>query len=175
MEVPSHTQPLPALPAIGAREDLPRRAGEHGLRTIDADRRVVNVGVAEPTGDARPALTAVTTAPHPVDLHTRPHDAVIQRVDGQRRHPRDAYVRTFFGHLGPELLPMSAAIGRAEERRRPRAGKDRLRVRRVVSDLPDVERIHRRVEMLEMLAPVLAAVDAVIGAGEDGPRLFRVG
>src|SRR5215469_6091015 len=103
-------QTLPALTAIGAREDLPRGAGQHGFGAIVADRRVMDVGIIEPAGDPRPALAAIAAAPYPVDLDPRPHDAVVRRVDAQRRHSRNADVRAFFGHVGAELLPMSPAV-----------------------------------------------------------------
>src|SRR5271166_980361 len=59
---------------------------------------------------------------------------------------------------------MSPTVGRPEQRCRPGAREDDIRVRGIVCDLPDMECVHRRVEMFEMLA--------VIGAGQDGASLF---
>src|SRR6516165_8507414 len=97
-------QPLPALTTVGAGKDLPRRAGQHGFAAVDADRRVVDVGIVEPTSDPRPVLATIAAAPHAVDLDTRPHHAVIRWIHAQRRHPRDANVRAYFGHVGTQLV-----------------------------------------------------------------------
>src|SRR5262249_52449569 len=128
-----------------------------------------------PAGDPCPALSAVAAAPHTVDLHTRPDHAVVRRVDGQRGYPRNADIWALLGHVGAKLLPMLAAVGRSVQSRRPGAGEDDIWVGRVISDLPHMQRIHRRVEPLEMLATILALVDPVIGAGEHGARLIRMG
>src|SRR5262249_28454990 len=45
---------------------------------------------------------------------------------------------------------------------------------RIERDLPHVHLVHRRVEMREALAAVVAAVDAVLGAGKDRAPLGRV-
>src|SRR5438552_7418996 len=111
-------QPTPALAAVGAGEDLARSAGEHGAAAIGNDRRIVDVGIVEPTCDARPAFAAVAAAPYAINLDASPDNTMIRRIDGQRRHPRNPDVRAFFGHVGPQLLPMPPAIGSSVERRR---------------------------------------------------------
>ena len=97
---------------------------------------------------------------------------MVRRIDGQRRHPRDPHIGTILGDLGLELLPVRAAVGRAVKRRRPGPGKDRVRVCRIDRDAPDVELVHRRFEPLKALPAIGAFVDPVIGAGEEGARLF---
>src|SRR5215467_2311409 len=99
---------------------------------------------------------------------------MVRRIDGQSRHARNAHVRAFFRHLGRELVPMPPAIARPKQRSRPRAGENDRGVCRVEGHLPDMERVHRRVEPLELPAAVLAEVNAVIGAGQDRPRLSRM-
>src|SRR5207344_3092885 len=70
-------QTSPTLAAIGAGKDLARGAGQHCLGAIDADRRIVDVGVVDP-GDPRPAFSAVTAAPHAVDFDARPYHPVVR-------------------------------------------------------------------------------------------------
>src|ERR1700680_341445 len=94
------SQAAPALTAISAGEDFARGAGQHGLGAVDHDRRVVDVGIAEPASHPRPALAAVAAAPNPVDLNTSPDDAVVRGVHGQCRHPGYPHIGAFFGHLG---------------------------------------------------------------------------
>src|SRR5215469_13551493 len=171
----AYSQPAPALTAIAAGKDLPRGTGEHDLAAIDHDRRIMDVGIVEPACDARPALPAVSAAAHTVHLDTSPHHPMVRGIHGQRRHPRYADVRAFIGQLDPKLLPMLPAVGRSEQRRGPRASKDDARIRRIESDLPNVKRIHRRIHSLEMLAAVLAAIDAVIRTGQQRPGFLRMG
>src|SRR6516165_4946248 len=166
-------QAPPTLACVGARENLARGAGQHGFGAIDADRRVVNVGVVDPR-DPRPGFTAVVAATHAVDFDAGPHHAVVRRVDRQRRHPWNANIWALFGHLGPQLVPMPSAVARAEKGCRPGARENDLGVDRIERDLPDMQRIHWRIEPLEALPAILAAVDPVIRAGEYGARLFGV-
>src|SRR6516164_2432551 len=170
----AYSQPAPALTAIVASKDLPRGTGEHGLAAIDHDRSIMDVGIVEPACDACPALPAVSAAPHTVHLDTSPHHPMVGRIHGQRRHPRYADVRAFIGQLDPKLLPMLSAVRRSEQRRGPRASEDDARIRRIESDLPDVKRIHRRIHSIEMLAAVLAAIDAVIRPGQQHPGFRRM-
>src|SRR4029077_9086916 len=55
-EMLADTPTAPALAAVGAGEDLARRAGEHCALAIGNDRGVVDIGVIEPARDAGPAL-----------------------------------------------------------------------------------------------------------------------
>ncbi len=167
-------QAAPALAAVGAGEDLAGGAGQHGLGPVDTDRRIVDVGIIEAAGDARPGFPAVAAAPYPIDLDARPYGPMVGGIHRQRGHPRDPHIRAFLGHIGVQLVPMSPSVGRPEQRRRPGAGKDDFRVHRIKRDFPHRERVHRRVEPLEALAAVLAAVNPVIGAGEHRARLARV-
>src|SRR5271156_4504858 len=166
-------QTSPALAAIRAGKDLARGTGQHCLGAIYADRRVVDVGVVDP-GDPRPAFSAVTAATYAVDFHPGPYHPVVRGIDRQRRHSRNADIRALLRHIGPELVPMASTVGRSKERRWPSSCEDGLGVRRIESDFPHVHSVHRRVEPLEVLPAVLAAVDAVICSGQHGPRLLRV-
>src|SRR5215467_9948397 len=166
-------QAMPALTAVSARKDLPWRAGQYGRGAIDADGGVMNIGIGHP-GDPCPAFSAGAAAAYPVNLDPCPDQTVVRGVDGQSRHPGNAYIGAFFGHLDRQLVPVTPAIGRAEQRSRPRARKDDFGVGGIEGHLPDVQRIHRRVEPLETFAGIFAAVDAVIGAGQYGLRLFGV-
>src|SRR5215469_15102563 len=166
-------QAAPDLTAVGARKDLPRRARQYGRGAIDADGGVVNIGIGH-AGDPCPAFAAVPAAAYPVDLATRPDQTVVRGIDGESRHPGNAYIGAFLGHLHRQLVPVTPTIGRAEQRSRPRARKDDFGVDRIEGHLPDVQRVHRRVEPLETFAGIFAAVDAVIGAGQYGLRLFGV-
>src|SRR5262245_66665520 len=69
---------------------------------------------------------------------------------------------------------MAPPVGRPVECRRPGTRENDLGVRRVEGHFPDVELVHRRIQPLEMLAAVLAVVNAVVCPGEDRSRLFRV-
>src|SRR5204862_6614337 len=73
-------QTSPALAAIRAGKDLARGTGQHCLGAIDADRRVVDVGVVDP-GDPCPAFAAVTAATHAVDFDAGPYHPVVRRID----------------------------------------------------------------------------------------------
>src|SRR6516165_12473305 len=170
----AYSQPAPALTAIVAGKDLPRGTGEHDLAAIAHDRRIMDVGIIEPACDARPALPAVSAAPHTVHLDTGPHHPMVRRIHGQRRHPWYADVRAFIGQLDPKLLPMLPAVGRSEQRRGPRASEDDARIRRIESDLPNVKRIHRRIHSVEMLAAVFAAIDAIIHPAKQRPGFLRM-
>src|SRR5215469_6793915 len=59
---------------------------------------------------------------------------------------------------------MLAAIRGAKQRCRSGAGKDNVGVDRVNGEGPDGDLVHRRVQPLPMLAAVLAAVHAAVGA-----------
>src|SRR6516165_941373 len=163
---------LPALATIGAGEDLTRGAGEDGLGAIDADRRIMDIGIVQSTGDARPALSAVRAAPHAIDLDTRPYETMVRRINGQCRNPRDTHIRAFFGHVDPEFFPVPPAVVRSEERRRAGAREDDLRIGRIEGHFPHMKRVHWRIEPLETLPAIFAEVNAVIGAGQDGARPF---
>src|SRR5262245_10663426 len=67
---------------------------------------------------------------------------------------------------------MAPPVGRQVECGRPGARENDLGIRRVEGHLPDVELIHRRIQPLEMLAAVLAAVNAVVCPGEHRSRFF---
>src|SRR5262245_37894449 len=174
VKVLGHSEALPALARVGAREDLAGRARQHRLGLADADGDVVNVGVFQPARDAAPGLAAIETAADAVDLDARPDDTMVRRVDGERRDPRDSYVLALFGHVDRELLPALSGVARAEERRRPRAGEDRVGIHGVDGDLPDMHRVHRRIETLETHASILTAVDPVVRAGIEDLCLRRM-
>src|SRR5215467_10855659 len=116
-------QASPTLPAIGAGKDFARGAGQDRLGAIDADRRIVDVGVSDP-GYPRPGFAAIATAPYPVDFDTGPHHPVIRRIYSQRGDPRDSHVGAFLGHIGAELVPVGSAVDRPKECGRPSPGED---------------------------------------------------
>src|SRR5216684_8218713 len=168
-------EPAPALAAVVACEDLARCTGQDRGAAIDRDRNVVDVGIGDPLRrDPGPAVATIGAAPEAIDLDPGPDNAMVRGIDGQRRDPRYADVGAFVGDVGRQLLPMRAAIGRAEECRGPRTGEDDVGIDRIDRDPPDIEAVHRRVEALEALPAVAAFVDAVIGAGEDRARLLAV-
>src|SRR5229473_2250425 len=168
-------EPAPALAAVVACEDLARRAGQDRGAAIDRDRNVVDVGIGDPLRrDPGPAVATIGAAPDAIDLDPGPDNAMVRGIDGQRRDPRHADVGAFVGDVGRQLLPMRAAIRRAEECRGPRTGEDDVGIDRIDRDPPNIEAVHRRVEALEALPAIAAFVDTVIGAGEDRARLLGV-
>src|SRR5271156_1506659 len=88
----AYPQTSPTLTAIRTGKDLARGTGQHRLGAIDADRRVVDIGVVDP-GDPRPAFSAVTAETHAVDFDAGPYHPVVRGIDGQRGHPRNADIR----------------------------------------------------------------------------------
>ncbi len=174
MEPIADAEPLPALAAVMALEDLVRRCGQDPRAAIDQDADVVDVGVVDAAGDRLPAIAAIGAAPDTVDLDPSPDHAMIGRIDAERGDPRHPHVRAVLGHLGRQPLPAAPAVLRAEQRRRPRSGKDDVGIRGIDRDLPDMQLVHWRLESLEALPAIAALVDPVIGAGENRARLRRM-
>src|SRR6516165_4178592 len=124
----------------------------------------MDVRISDTAGDDLPRLAAVLAVPHAVYFEAGPDVLVVDRVDHQGGHSRDAHIGALLGYFHRQLVPMLAAIRGAEQRCRSGARKDNVGVDRINGEGPDGDLVHGRVQPLPMLAAVLAAVHAAVRA-----------
>src|SRR4051794_32029864 len=174
METAADPEPLPALAAVVALEDLVRCGRQHSGAAVDDDSDVVDVEIGDAAGDSLPTIAAIGAAPDAVHLDPGPDHAIISRIDAQRSDPWHPNIWAFLGHLRRQFLPAAPAVLGAEQRRRPGASEDDVGIGGINGDLPDVQFVHRRFESLEALPAIRALVDPIICAREHDARLLRM-
>src|SRR5690242_6083873 len=159
MKAAADPESLPACSAVAALEDFVRGRRQNAGAAIHEDPDIVNVGIRNAGADALPAVAAIDAAADSVHLDPGPDDAVIARIDAERRDPRDTDIRAFLGHLSRQLLPATPAVFGAEQRRWAGSGEDRIGLDGIDRDLPDMQFVHRRCEAIECLSAVAAPIN----------------
>src|SRR5262245_35893725 len=135
----------------------------------------MNIGlVHEPAGRTRPAIAAVPAHPDAVDFDSGPDKLVIHGIHHESSHTRRRNVDALRRKIRWEPLPVLTAVPRAKKRRRRGSGKHRAWIHRIDGDAPDFVDIQWGIDMLEVNAAILAAIDAVIGAGINHARILRM-
>src|SRR4030095_6331324 len=100
--------------------------------------------VDPPPGDA-----VVGAAPRAAFLDPEPDLGIVRRIDADREDARSVDAVAELGDLGRQLLPATAAVGRAEDDGAggsAGAGIDERWIDRVDGDRPDRKAIHRRID-----------------------------
>src|SRR5262249_17271329 len=108
-----------------------------------------------------------------------PDIVAIHRVNGNARDARNANVGAFISDGGRLLLPAFATISRAEDlggTGRAGPGKENFWIEGINRNGPDSVRVQRRINLFPARPRVVAAIQALIGAGVDDfwpPRVVR--
>ena len=119
-----------------------------------------------------PGVTAIQAFVDAIDLNACPNDAVIPGINNYVGRPWGPY-RARVCYSQRQLLPVFPSVLRAECIRFC-SSKNNVGVYRVHRDRPDFGAIHRRVQHFPDGPVVVAAIDTMIGAGQDAVWTIRV-
>src|SRR5262245_20553773 len=174
-EFTAHAECLPIGSAIGADTEFIGESDHCTSRFAGQRLDVMNVGlVHESAGRTRPGVAAVLAYPDAVHFDSGPDKLVIYGIHHQSSHTWCRNVDAFRRKIRRELFPVLTAVLRAKERRRRGSGKHSTWLHGVESDPPNFVSVHCGIDMLKVSATVLAAIDAVVGAGVNHARIFRM-
>jgi hypothetical protein len=132
----------------------------------------VDVEIAQPMNDARPAVAAVGAPEDPVDLHAGPDRAPVVGVDehaGDERRPDRAL--SCDRHI--ESLPLQSAVARTIDPGRPRPREERAGVGRIDGQRPDRRHFPRGANPLPGRAAVVAPEQSGVSGSQDIAGLAR--
>src|SRR5574341_2374492 len=135
----------------------------------------MNVGFVHQTArGTRPAIPAVAAYPHAIHFNASPDTFVVRWIHHQGSDARPGDIDALGSKLGRQFFPVETRVARAKKRRESSAGEHHVGVCRIYRNAPDMVGVEGRLDMLEIRAAILAAIDAVIGAGINDPGVARM-